>query len=185
VREPYRSAAAAGPAGSGRPGGLRPATPVSPRWGSLPARRGIVVVLSATAIGVVGSLLTGSAPGAVLGILLIAGSAAAGIGVHLRQAYLIFPVPALAYVVAATVIGLFHDRGADISHTALAVSAAQWFASGFPWMAAATILVIAITAARWLARRHQPGAGARGAETGSGPGRSATGASSGRSSYPR
>jgi hypothetical protein len=185
VPEPYRSAAVRRSAGSGRPGRPRPPSRRSPRWGSLPARRGVVVVLSAAAIGAVGSLLAGSAPGAVLGILVIAGSAAAGTGVDHRRAYLLIPVPALAYVVAATVTGLFHDRGVDISHTALAVSAAQWFASGFPWMAAATTLVIAITAARWLARRHQPDAGASRTEHGSRAGRSASGTRSGRSSYPR
>ena len=113
-------------------------------------------MLSATAIGAVMSLVTGSAPGAVLGVLLMVGSVAAAIGVDVRRGYLLIPVPAPAYVVAATVIGLFHDRGANISRTALAVNATQWFAGGFLWMAAATIAVIAITSARWLARRREP-----------------------------
>ena len=111
-------------------------------------------MICATAIGAVVSLVTGSAPGAVLGVLLTVGSVAAAIGVHFRRGYLLIPVPAPAYVVAATVVGLFHDRGVSISRTALAVSVTQWFADGFVWMAAATIAVIAITAARWLARRH-------------------------------
>jgi len=112
-------------------------------------------MLSATAIGAVMSLVAGSAPGAVLGVLLTVGSVAAAIGVNVRLGFLLIPVPAPAYVVAATVVGLFHDRGVDISRTALVVSATQWFADGFLWMAAATIAVIAITSARSLARRHE------------------------------
>jgi len=140
-------------------------------------------VLSAAAIGAIGNLLVAGAPGAVLGVLLTVGSVAAAIGVHFRRGYLLIPVPAPAYVVAATAIGLFHDRGVDISRTALAVSATQWFAGGFLWMTAATLLVIAITAARWLARRHEPDATAAGAVRGSRPGRSAM--SSGQSGYRR
>lgn len=113
-------------------------------------------MLSATAIGAAGSLVTGGGSDAVLGILLTAGSFAAAFGVHFRRGYLLIPVPAPAYVAAAIVTGLFHDRGVDISRTALAVSATQWFAGGFLWMAAATTGVIVITSARWLARRHEP-----------------------------
>jgi len=140
-------------------------------------------VLSATAIGAVASLVTGRGPGAVLGVMLAVGSVAAAFGVHFRRAHLLIPVPAPAYVIAATATGLFHDRGVDISRTALAVSATQWFAGGFPWMAAATLLVIAITVARWLARRQEPDTAGAGAERGSRPGRSAM--SSGHSGYRR
>src|SRR5215472_12338927 len=155
AREPYPGMRTPGQAGSVRASRPRPPAPRQPRWGSLPARRGIVVMLSATAIGAVMSLVAGSAPGAVLGVLLTVGSVAAAIGVNVRLGFLLIPVPAPAYVVAATVVGLFHDRGVDISRTALVVSATQWFADGFLWMAAATIAVIAITSARSLARRHE------------------------------
>jgi hypothetical protein len=46
--------------------------------------------------------------------------------------------------------GLVGDRAAGTSHTALAVSAAQWIASGFLPMTAATLLAIAVTAIRWF-----------------------------------
>jgi hypothetical protein len=140
-------------------------------------------VLSATAIGAVASLVTGRGPGAVLGVMLAIGSVAAAFSVHFRRAYLLIPVPAPAYVVAATATGLFHDRGIDISRTALAVSATQWFAGGFPWMAAATILVISVTAARWLARRREAYAAVSRAERDPRPGRSPM--SSGHSGYRR
>ena len=187
VREPYAHGRASGPAGNGnvRAGRPGPSAPRRPRWGSLPVRRGIVVVLSATAIGAIGTLVVGGAPGAMLGVPLIAGSIAAAFGVHFRCGYLLIPVPALAYAVGATMTGMFHDRGVDISHTALAVSATQWFAGGFMWMAAATIGVIAVTAFRWLGRRHEPDPASSRAERSSRPARSATGVSSGRSGYRR
>jgi hypothetical protein len=113
-------------------------------------------VLCATALGAVGTVLAGSPPGLVLGICLAAGSAAAAFAVQPRAAYLIIPVPALAYVIAASTAGLIHDRAIDTSPTALAVSAAQWIASGFLSMTGATMLVAAVIIARRLARRHHP-----------------------------
>ena len=186
-REPDADARAASrarysTARTGRPGSSasRP-----PRWGSLPARRGIVVVLSATAIGAIGTLILGGDPGALLGVLVIAGSVIAAFGVHFRQGYLLIPVPALSYAVGATVTGMFHDRGVDVSHTALAVSAAQWFASGFLWMMTATLSVIAVTATRWLAGRHRLDSASSRGEQRSRPARSASGMSAGRSDYRR
>ncbi len=177
VRGPDPDGRAPGPVGyrQARTGNSGPSPARPPRWGSLPARRGIVLVLSVAAIGAIGTLVLGGDPGTLLGVLVIAGSVAAAFGVHFRQGYLLIPVPALAYAVGATVTGMFHDRGVDISHTALAVSAAQWFASGFLWMSAATISVIAITVLRWLAGRHEPDR----ASSRSRPARSATGARAG------
>lgn len=187
VREPDADGRAPGAAGyaqarTRRPG---PSTPTPPRWGSLPARRGIVVVLSAAAVGAIGTLVVGGGPGALLGVLVIASSIAAAFGVNFRQGYLLIPVPALAYAIGATVAGMFHDRGVDISHTALAVSAAQWFAGGFLWMTAATISVIAITGIRWLAQRRWPDRASSGSQHSSRPARSSTGMSAGRSGYRR
>jgi hypothetical protein len=94
-------------------------------------------------------VLSGSEPGSVLGVFVVAGTVAAVLAVRPRSAYLIIPVPALAYVVAATIAGLIHDRASDSSLTGLAVHAAQWIASGFLAMSAATLLAIALTAVRW------------------------------------
>ena len=97
--------------------------------------------------------MTGTEPGVLLGIFLLAGTAAGALAVHPRAAYLIIPVPALAYLAAAIAAGLIHDHAADTSHTALAISAAQWIASGFFTMTAATLLAIAVAAGRWAAAR--------------------------------
>jgi hypothetical protein len=101
-------------------------------------------------------VLTGSEPGTVLSVFLIAGTAAAVLAVRPRAVYLIIPVPALAYVVAAVVAGLIHGQASSTSRTALAVSAAQWAASGFLVMAAATVLAIGAAAARWPGRGQDP-----------------------------
>ena len=124
------------------------------RWGSLPAGRGVVIVISATVIGTTGTVLAGQEPGLVLGLFLVAGSVAAALAVQLRAAYLLIPAPALVYVITGSVAGLLHDRAVDTSHTALAVSATQWIASGFLSMSAATVLVITVAIARWLVVRH-------------------------------
>jgi hypothetical protein len=100
-------------------------------------------------------VLSGREPGLVLGIFLLAGTAAGALAVQPRAAYLIIPVPPLACAVAATLAGLIHDHAAGTSHTALAISAAQWIASGFLAMTAATLMAVAVTTARWAAgRRH-------------------------------
>ena len=93
----------------------------------------------------------------MLGIFLLAGTAAGVLAVRPQAAYLLIPVPPLAYVVAATLAGLVHDRAADTSHTALAISAARWIASGFLAMTAATLLAIVVAAAGWVAARRRPG----------------------------
>jgi hypothetical protein len=110
--------------------------------------------------GLLVTLLAGREPGPVLGIFLLAGTAAGALAVRPRAAYLIIPVPALAYLAAAIVAGLVHDRAADTSHTALVISAVQWIASGFLAMSAATLLAIVVAVARGVAARR-PGWGQR------------------------
>jgi hypothetical protein len=146
-----REAAARGPA-RGRQ--TPPGAPL-PWWGSRPGRLGIALVIGGAAVGLLGTVLTGSDPGAVLGIFLLAGTAAGALAVRPRAAYLIIPVPPLAYVVAATLAGLVHDHATDTSHTALAISAAQWIASGFLAMTAATLLAIVVATVRWAAARRR------------------------------
>lgn len=119
------------------------------RWGMLPGRFGVCVVIGSAALGGLVTALTHREPGAVLGVFLIAGTIAAALAVRPRAGYLIIPVPALAYLVAAMIAGLIHDRGNDASLAALAINATQWIAGGFIAMAAATGLAILITAARW------------------------------------
>ena len=126
-------------------------------WGSRPGAAGIGLVIGAAGAGLVATVLSARPPGLVLGIFLLAGTAAGALAVRPRAAYMIIPVPPLAYVVTATVAGLVHDHAAGASRTALAISAAQWAASGFLAMTAATLLAIVVATARWAAdrRRHR------------------------------
>jgi hypothetical protein len=128
------------------------------RWGSLPGRTGVLIVTVGAVLGGLVTALTGSAPGLALGVFVIGGTAAAVLAVRPRAVYLVIPVPALCYMAAATVAGLIeiNARGIGASSTTLAVSAAQWMASGFPAMIAATVLAVAAAAARWPFRRPAP-----------------------------
>ena len=119
-------------------------------WGSLTGQGGVCLVLGGTALGALLTVLAGTGPGPVLGVSLVAATLAAALAIQARAVYRIIPVPALAYVVAATVAGLIGDRMPSTSHTAVAVSAAQWIASGFLPMTAATLLAIAVTVIRWF-----------------------------------
>jgi hypothetical protein len=136
-----------------RGGGSAP-TPQPPTagelWGTRPGRLGVFAVIGATLLGLLITLLSGTEPGAILGVCLVAGTAAAALAVRPGAVYLIFPVPALSYAVAAVIAGLVHDRGVDTSHTALAISAAQWIAGGFVAMTVATGLAVLVGGFRWL-----------------------------------
>lgn len=102
------------------------------------------------AIGASVTVLAGTAPGGLLGVFVIAATAVAAFAVRRKAGYLIIPVPALAYVIAAMVAGLIRDRAADVSHTILAVDSLQWIASGFLTMTIATALAILVALGRWL-----------------------------------
>ncbi len=163
---PRRDGGPAGNAGSRRrrPGAgqarrRRREPPGSARHGlgTRSGRQGIGFVAGGAAAGLLVTLLAGRGPGAMLGIFLLAGTAAGVAAVRPRAAYLLIPVPPLAYAVAATLAGLVHDRAADTSLTALVISAARWIASGFLVMTAATLLAIVVAAAGWVAARRHPG----------------------------
>ena len=127
--------------------GPQPARP----WGSQPGRLGVAIVVAGAAIGAGATILTGSDPGLLLGLFVVAATIIAATIVATRAAYLIIPVPALAYPVAALLAGYVHDRATvDTSLTGLAVSAIQWIASGFLAMVAATVIAIVIAAGRWM-----------------------------------
>jgi len=114
------------------------------------------MVIAAAALGAVVTAASGSEPGFLLGVFVIAGTAAGALAVRPGAAYRIIPAPALAYLPAAAVAGLIKDRAADTSLTGLAISATQWIASGFLAMIAATVVAIAITAVRWQRGRRGP-----------------------------
>ncbi len=119
------------------------------QWGRLPGRFGVFVVIGSAAIGALLTAMTGSAPGTVLGICLVAGTVAGALAVRPKTGYLIIPVPALAYLVAALIAGLIYNRGSDGSRTLLAVNGSQWIASGFVAMSIATVVAILIMVVRW------------------------------------
>jgi len=60
-----------------------------------------VIRAGAAALGSVLTMAVGRSPGMILGWLLIAGTAAAALAVEWRRGYLLIPVPALAYLLAA------------------------------------------------------------------------------------
>jgi hypothetical protein len=125
-------------------------------WGTRPGRLGVFAVIGATLLGTVITVLSGTEPGVILFVFLIVGTVGAALAVRPGAVYLIFPVPAPAYAVAAIIAGLIHDRGVDTSNTALALSAAQWIASGFIPMIVATGLAVVIAGYRWLREGRSP-----------------------------
>ena len=114
----------------------------------------IYVLLAATLLGFIGTMLTGKQPGFLLGFCVIVGSIVATLGIRRDAIYLIFPLPALAIFIAAVLAGAIHDRGIDTSTTELGASFLQWTANVFFSMCAATILVVVIGGARWLLSRQ-------------------------------
>jgi len=87
---------------------------------------------------------------------VLAGTVAAALTVQPRTGRMIFPVPALSYLIAALTAGVVYDRAAD--KTEIAVGAAQWIASGFFVMVLSTLLAVALTTVRWyMWRRDQRG----------------------------
>ncbi|HEY2441915.1 MAG TPA: DUF6542 domain-containing protein, partial [Streptosporangiaceae bacterium] len=124
-------------------------------WGTLPGRTGVFIVIGSAALGALATVIASTEPGALLGVFIIAGALAAALAVRPRAAYLIIPVPALAYVAAASLAGLIHGQSGG-SGTALAIGETQWVASGFVTMAIATVLAIVTTIARWP-RGPRPG----------------------------
>jgi len=124
--------------------------------GSLRGGLGVCVIVGSAMIGAIATIVTKSQPGSVLGLSVLAGTVAAALTVQPRTGRVIFPVPALSYLVAALGAGVVYDRSAD--KTQIAVGAAQWIASGFFVMVLATLLAIALTTVRWFMwRRDQPG----------------------------
>jgi hypothetical protein len=139
--------------GNPRQGGLG-------QFGSLQGGLGVCLIVASTAIGAVATMVTGHAPGAILGFFVVIGTVVAALAVRPRAGRLIFPVPVLAYLVAALISGIIYDRAEDSSKTAVAIGAAQWIANGFVAMAIATAVAIVVIAVRWFFwRRRRKGAG--------------------------
>ena len=120
-------------------------------WGSLRGLLGVCIAISSTALGAIATIVTGSEPGFLLGFFLVVGTVAAVLAVYPGHGRMILPVPALSYLVAALVSGIFYERTLDwpMTMTSLSIMATQWIANGFFAMALATVLAAAVTTARW------------------------------------
>lgn len=128
------------------------------RWGWLPGSVGVCIIIASAAAGALVTMATRNAPGALLGLLVVAGTAAAALAVRPGAGRLILPVPALSYLAAAVASGIFYKQSSGASSlTGLAISAAQWIADGFFAMAFATALAVAVTVVRWYLRRRRRG----------------------------
>jgi len=126
-------------------------------FGTLPGRTGVWMLVASGLVGLIATVLAHSDPGDLLGLFVIAGTLAAALGVRTDAVHLIIPIPALVYLAAGLIAGLFHDRAVDTSRTALLIHAVQWVAAGFLAIGAATLLAIAITVARRLRARSPAG----------------------------
>ncbi len=121
------------------------------RWlGALSMLRAVLVLAGATLIGIVLTVMAGTEPGNLLGGFVIAGLLVAVLGVRRGAVYLFFPVPALAFFVAAVAAGVVHDRKMVSSTAGLAAAFPQWVAGIFWPAVVATVLVLLVGVGRWL-----------------------------------
>lgn len=125
------------------------------RWmGALRTRSALYILLGAAVVGVVGTLMAGTEPGNMLGLLIIIGSVLAALGIRRRAIYLLIPLPALALFCSAVLTGYVHDNSIETTKAELGATFLQWIANVFVAMCAATILVLVIGAGRWLLSRQ-------------------------------
>lgn len=117
------------------------------RWGSLRGGAGVGIIAASAAVGAAATIAMRAQPGRVLGACIVIGTLAAALTVRPRAGRMIYPVPALSYLIAAFIAGIVYNRSA--SKTELIIGAAQWIANGFFLMALATVLAIALTVVRW------------------------------------
>lgn len=118
-------------------------------WGSLRGGMGVCIVISSAALGAIATSASGSEPGFLLGLLVVLGTVTAALAVRPCAGWMILPVPALSYLVAALASGIVAQLNSRLPMMQLAIMAAQWMAGGFFAMTSATVLAAAVIAARW------------------------------------
>jgi hypothetical protein len=124
------------------------------RWlGTMSTWTATLVLIGATIAGVVVTVAARMEPGNLLGVFVIAGSLAAVLGVRRGAAHLFFPMPALAFFVAAVAAGIVHDRQLASSTAGLGAGFTQWVAGIFWPAVVATGLVLLAGGGRWLLKR--------------------------------
>jgi hypothetical protein len=129
--------------------GLR-ATPALSWVGSLPEKGAVLVLAGVVALGTILTVVMGQDPGFLLGLFLILGSVAATAAVRRGAAHKFIPLPALAYLVAATVTGMAHDPGSLDSTRQFLLDFLTWIGGAFVAVTASTTLVVLIALSRWL-----------------------------------
>lgn len=122
--------------------------------GRLPTRTAVLALIAGAVLGVIVTLVAKQEPGALLGFFVIVGSLAAVLGIQRGKVYLLFPLPALVFFVAALVIGKVHDANLGSSTAGLASGFTQWVAGIFFPAVVATLLVVLIGGGRWLLGRQ-------------------------------
>jgi hypothetical protein len=120
------------------------------------AGAGILIIAAATILGVIATIVTKKDPGTILGVLIVVGALAAAVGVRYSTAYILIPIPALAWVAGAGIAGYVHDRSLLTGSIGYGSQAAVWMAAGFTWMVIAIIAVIVVAAGRyaWVRRNR-------------------------------
>ncbi len=94
-------------------------------WGSMRGGLGVCIVISSAALGAIASSASGSGPGFLLGLLVVLGTVTAALAVRPRVGWMILPVPALSYLVAALASGIVVQLNSRLPMMQLAIMAAQ------------------------------------------------------------
>ena len=112
--------------------------------------RAVLVFTGTVLAGTILTIVMGQEPGFLLGLFLILGSVAATAMVRRGGAHKFIPLPALAYLVAATFTGMAHDSGSLNSSRQFVLDFLTWIGGSFVAVTASTILVVLIALTRWL-----------------------------------
>src|SRR5215472_2199717 len=133
------------------PPGARQRAPArrSGRWGSMPFRDSVTIMIASALLGIIATMVAGGGPGMLLGLIVIAGTVAAGTAVLPRASHLIIPLPALTLLVSAMLAGVLGGASAGTSRLDLGLAALQWLAHEFRSMVAATFVAAIIAGIRW------------------------------------
>ena len=126
------------------------ATPALSWVGRLPEKGAVLVFAGIVLLGTILTVVMGQDPGFLLGLFLVLGSVAATAAVRRGAAHKFVPLPALAYLVAATVAGMVHDSESLTSTRQFLLDFLIWIGGAFVAVTAATILVVLIALSRWL-----------------------------------
>ena len=117
----------------------------------------MVLIVGGAALGLAGTVAAHRAPGPWLGGCLVVSTVLAALAVRPSAIYRLIPLPPLAYVLAAAAAGVAGTPGpgAAGSRATLAVLGAQWLASGFVAMTAASTLAVVLAVTRTLRWRRR------------------------------